>query len=83
MLNLKEHTTAVKDPVLQSSQSNQAVRYAYKTDQLQKNLCVCCIKLENKRLDLKLFENHNQYDAASSEGQGGKGMRAWYFSSTR
>lgn len=69
---------------LQPSQSNQAVRYAYKNYELQKNSCVfkCYIKLEIKRLDLNLFENQDQYDAASSEGQGGEGMRAWYFSST-
>jgi len=48
-------------------------------------VCVfkCYIKLEIKRLDLNLFKNHDQYDAASSKGQGGEEMRAWYFSSIR
>lgn len=45
-------------------------------------MCVfkCYIKLEIKRLDLNLFENHDQYDAASSEGQEGERVRAWYVS---
>lgn len=69
----------------QSSQSNQIVRYVYKTNQLQQEfVCVfkCCMKLEIKRLDLNLFKNHDQYDTASSEGQQEVGMKAWYFSST-
>lgn len=62
----------------QCSQSNQTVRYAYKTNQLQKEfVCVfkCYIKLEIKRLDLNLFKNHDQYNTASSEGQGEARMR--------